>query len=360
MNRAEKRQLLRGYLLGLHPSRYEAPSDEEETLAALDIRGVPRGGGVKAVEAMEILFHSQDLDRDLTDEHVDVLEAIVLPAERPVFDIRADTYETPPSPFEFLGLPAQRRNLEAAIPAVGRIDLPGNPRLPFAGTGFLVGEDILMTNRHVAELFASGLGRVKLSFLSGASPEVDFKREIHSTSPSIVKIRSVLMIHPYWDMALLRTEELHGRKPLQFATAEPGELSGRDIAVLGYPAKDPRNDAKLQESIFRGTFNVKRLQPGRIRGRETVRSFGNMVRALTHDSSTLGGNSGSAVIDPTTGKVVGLHFAGAYLKANYAVPAFELARDKRVVDSGLSFDSRIAPHSTDWDSVWATVESAST
>ena len=42
---------------------------------------------------------------------------------------------------------------------------------------------------------------------------------------------------------------------------------------------------------------------------------------MEHDASTLGGNSGSAVIDLETGEAVGLHFAGSYLQANYAVPA---------------------------------------
>ena len=48
---------------------------------------------------------------------------------------------------------------------------------------------------------------------------------------------------------------------------------------------------------------------------------------MTHDASTLGGNSGSAIIDVDSGEVVALHFAGEYLKANYAVPMYELARD---------------------------------
>ena len=46
---------------------------------------------------------------------------------------------------------------------------------------------------------------------------------------------------------------------------------------------------------------------------------------MTHDASTLGGNSGSAVIDIDSGDIVALHFAGEYLKANYAVPMYELA-----------------------------------
>ena len=32
---------------------------------------------------------------------------------------------------------------------------------------------------------------------------------------------------------------------------------------------------------------------------------------FTHDCTTLGGNSGSVVLDLTTGEAVGLHFAGA-------------------------------------------------
>jgi len=37
----------------------------------------------------------------------------------------------------------------------------------------------------------------------------------------------------------------------------------------------------------------------------------------------LGGNSGSAIIDTEPGEVVALHFAGEYLRGNYAVPMYE-------------------------------------
>ena len=52
-----------------------------------------------------------------------------------------------------------------------------------------------------------------------------------------------------------------------------------------------------------------------------------MVPAATHDCSTLGGNSGSAVIDLDTGEVLALHFGGLYHQKNYSVPSSELARD---------------------------------
>jgi endonuclease G, mitochondrial len=78
-----------------------------------------------------------------------------------------------------------------------------------------------------------------------------------------------------------------------------------------------------------GVYSVKRLAPGKINQRASVESFGKNVSATTHDSSTLGGNSGSAVIDVSTGNVVGLHFAGVYLDSNYAVPTSELASSIR-------------------------------
>ena len=81
-------------------------------------------------------------------------------------------------------------------------------------------------------------------------------------------------------------------------------------------------------------------------------SFDRQVQAITHDCSTLGGNSGSAVIDLATGHVIGLHFAGAYLKANYAVASFDLAADKRVVDAGVNFANEVNPAPGLHDQIW--------
>ena len=46
---------------------------------------------------------------------------------------------------------------------------------------------------------------------------------------------------------------------------------------------------------------------------------------LLHDCSTVGGNSGSVLVDLATGEAIGLHFAGRFLEANYAVPATVVA-----------------------------------
>jgi hypothetical protein len=43
------------------------------------------------------------------------------------------------------------------------------------------------------------------------------------------------------------------------------------------------------------------------------------------------------VIDVISGKVVGIHFEGEPLVANYAVPTWAIAGDVRVVNSGVQF-----------------------
>ena len=52
---------------------------------------------------------------------------------------------------------------------------------------------------------------------------------------------------------------------------------------------------------FDRVFQVKRLQPGELDGGVSTASFGHVVPAATHDCSTLGGNSGSAILDLETG-----------------------------------------------------------
>ncbi len=75
---------------------------------------------------------------------------------------RRSTSSTAPSPLPIRCGPSFPRDakirarIEAVIPSVGRIELPGQTRIPYGGTGFVVGPGLVMTNRHVAELFAEG------------------------------------------------------------------------------------------------------------------------------------------------------------------------------------------------------------
>ncbi|MBS0205804.1 MAG: DNA/RNA non-specific endonuclease [Planctomycetes bacterium] len=317
-------------------------------------------GGFEALEidptasALEKL----KLGKSLTSDELFGLEAIVLPDKRPVVFIKANAYETVPmDDWKHLNAPEIHQRLEPLFPSIGRLELPLTPNIPYGGTGFVVGPNLMMTNRHVAKLFSDGVG-THVRFHAGGSL-VDFRRENGMPEPdpgTLIRVTDVVMVHPFWDMALLRMEGLPATaRPLPLSVTDPNGMVDQDVVVVGYPAQDFRNDADVQKRVFGTIFGVKRMQPGKIRGRAKVRSFESEVMAMTHDSSTLGGNSGSAVIDVKTGTIIGLHFAGVYLEANYAVPTFELARDSRVVDAALNFQGTV-DGTSEWAAAWARTE----
>jgi len=305
----------------------------------------------KAQEGVRKLEQNQ---RPFVDELIS-LEAIILPDERPAIDIIDDSYSIPPHPWTHFDQASVRNRVQAAIPSIGRINIPELTQYPYAGTGFVVGDDLLMTNRHVARFFTRGLGLTLLDLSSSAN--VNFKHEINNEGSRRFEVADVVLIHPYWDMALLRVSGLSEQHSSLTLSATPVEdFADNDVAVVGYPAFDDRNDLVEQNRIFRGEYNVKRMQPGKVWERRLHKSYGKMVNAITHDSSTLGGNSGSAVVSAEgEGHVLGLHFAGVYLEANFAVPSSDLARDSRVVDAGVTFSEPATP-TNEWDFAWNDVE----
>ena len=92
-----------------------------------------------------------------------------------------------------------------------------------------------------------------------------------------------------------------------------------------------------QANIFRSVFDRKRLQPGKLNGQAEEAFFGRRRSVLAHDCSTLGGNSGSAMISALSAQVVGLHFCGVTHVSNYAVPTWELAGDPAFRGEALNF-----------------------
>jgi endonuclease G len=289
--------------------------------------------------------------QDITPNEMFGLEAIVMKENRPVVFVRGNSYDDVGESWTSLNTPEVKTRLSGLFPLIGRIELPTSTLVPYAGTGFVVGKGLIATNRHVAQEFSRGLG-LTIQY-RGGDAAIDFKRQVDTPEDdhtAYLTVRGVEMIHPYWDMALLQVDGLPTDKMLNLAVRSPEELVNHKIVAVGYPAPDPRNDLALQNKIFEGVYYVKRLQPGVLRARAKVLSFENEVNAMTHDASTLGGNSGSAIIDVDSGEVVALHFGGEYLKANYAVPMYELARDSRVA-SKLNFDGTVAATS-DFDPAW--------
>ena len=148
--------------------------------------------------------------------------------------------------------------------------------------------------------------------------EVNFKKEHDLAEVEGIQILKVIHIEPKDslspDMALVKVEKSPLLPPP--IALSPRKLKVGDspnIAVIGYPARDNRNDGMVMESIFKGIYNVKRLSPGKVSG---VGTGGNI---MMHDCTTLGGNSGSVVLDLENGGALGLHFRGAFKENNFAV-----------------------------------------
>ena len=219
-------------------------------------------------------------------------------------------------------LQASVPHLQRAAGAVGRIDVSGLPGVPYVGTGWLVEKNTVVTNRHVALAFGRRLGgRFALKKGSGAGPlrpSINFLEEVGRRDRLEFPIVDILHIEDESgpDFALLRVEDRSGRHglapPIPLLTSRVRRE--QQVAVIGYPARDSRvPDAHLMQSIFGDVYDKKRLAPGQVtEARPEV---------LLHDCSTLGGNSGSVLLDLATGQAVGLHFAGRFLETNYAVPA---------------------------------------
>jgi endonuclease G len=302
---------------------------------------------------------------DITHRERVCLEAIVEEDGRPVVFVIDDKFDTLPAPWTHLNADPVRSRINALMASIGRVEDVSGGIPQHIGTGFVVGPNLMMTNRHVAEAFVRGTGRLRnqLSFIPGIESAIDFRRETEldpndlSTS---VRLTDVVMVHPYWDMALFRVDGLTAANAgLRLSVRAPEDLVGRNVVVIGYPGRGndrSRKAIQLERKVYGTVFGVKRLAPGEIEVRERIESFDYVVPAMTHDSSTLAGNSGSAIVDVETGEVVGLHFAGLTLKANYSVPLFELARDARVLETGVNFVGSV-PLTDEWDRAWRGIES---
>lgn len=162
-----------------------------------------------------------------------------------------------------------------------------------AGTGFVVGPSIVVTNAHVV----AGESTTRLERSDGSTV-----------------IASVVMFDPRRDLALLRAPELH-RPALPVGDTGPG---GRG-AVFGHPAG-----------------GALRLAPFRV-GRRTVATGTDIYDRTRIERDVLflsaalrPGDSGSALIDPD-GRVVGVAFAIAPDKPDvaYALSTTELQESLR-------------------------------
>ncbi len=269
-----------------------------------------------------------------------VAEAIVLAELRPAFFVQetgidfANAVEADPVLLQ--EIKDNEAALARACKSVGRVDLINHFNLPFGGTGFLIEDDIVVTNRHVAMLFAERL-RMGYRFRKGRfgaqiEARMDYRRFFDDPAHLRAGVTEVLYIarddEP--DFALLRVDKQVDAPKLDLLGQKPALSENDPVAVIGYPAEDgDRNDQALMDEVFRGEYRVKRFAPGFL----TARSDDSIT--LMADYSSLGGNSGSPVISLKDARCHGLHFAGRFMENNYAVSADVIEAARNAVVSAV-------------------------
>lgn len=279
------------------------------------------------VEARDLGFKTESFSPELSTEAVHQQieeESIVMRRERPVLAIKDNAaslvfLDQADSEIWTTRLTKAKPILDTAIRAVGRVNLAGG-QLSWVGTAWLVAENIVVTNRHVAREFAARKGggfTFKMGVAEQMSASLDFLQEIDNPATLIFKLLRPLHIEDTDgpDVSFFEIEMISGdarlATPIELATMI-GETE--NVATIGYPAYDSRiPEPDLMERIYGKTYNKKRLAPGGVTRVEATQ--------LLHNCTTLGGNSGSAVFDLDQGKAIGLHFSGSFLKTNYAVRA---------------------------------------
>ena len=147
--------------------------------------------------------------------------------------------------------------------------------------------------------------------------DVDFLQEVDNPTKLVFELIKPLHVEsePGPDLAFFEVEVTSGSLKLAAPIELAAQVAATDnVATIGYPAYDSRiPEADLMETIFGKIYNKKRLAPGSVTNVEQTR--------VLHNCTTLGGNSGSAVVDLDTGQALGLHFSGSFLATNYAVRA---------------------------------------
>ena len=308
-----------------HAPGVAAGSPEQRELEAFVSKTSPRRG---ALEGLPAAAGTESVRR-----RARAFEAIVRMIGRPSLLVQSRTYVIPEDATE--AVPAEtltymreqlrRPVIDAIIGRTGRVDLIDIPTMPFIGTAWVIEKPrdnlaVLATNRHVASEFARADGRGGFRFLTAPNfrdyeAEVDFLHEYDNQERANIRLTRVRYIASPSDpdVALIEVEGdgATSLQPIEIDTVRPRQ--DQEIGVVGYPAYDSRNDDAAIARYFGDIFNVKRFAFGEIAG------VSDQHMELTHDATTLGGNSGSCVFDLSTGKAVGLHFAGDFSRGNFAV-----------------------------------------
>jgi endonuclease G, mitochondrial len=319
----------------------ETPLTDDELSVALQERLTADALAVPKLEAAEAANLARELvanvssvlrkvsegaaASDLSEAETSSLEAIVMLSGRPALRYSNGKLE-PLSKLKSneewrLLVSVDHKVIEELSRSVGRITRlrPGAAALTI-GTGWRRGDNLVVTNRHVAAELADNAGAPANTWKidSRHTTVIDFAAVDNAAAQAAFIVTSIA-----WcadrdgpDLAILAFNTQLGIKPpAALPLAWNGDLlgrlierngeqifQGRKVYVVGHPWYPGQSSAVTK--VFGKADGMKRWSPGYV---TAVRSA---TPTFRHDCSTLGGNSGSCVLSAETHEVVGVHFSG--------------------------------------------------
>ncbi|MET4323598.1 serine protease [Bradyrhizobium sp. RT5a] len=274
---------LRADIIGLLPH----PSDEDKALRVADQLAVEGRSNV------------------LTE--TDILTTTLISESRPVYDFTDGKLTGPSSELWDRVVEDGRTKIEAAAASVGYLRGGRPTGVPFDGTGFVIGRDLIAT----ADFILRALTDAKEGPIDGPTIEFVLADNIGDPASRVFRVTEVAAILPGDDksnIAILRVPGLTGAGQRPIAVSDnPKREDGALIGVIGYPAFDGRVPSDFMAILFRNTFGRKRLMAGRLTSK-SERQAGD----IAHDASTIGGVGGGPILDMKTGEAIGVHFGGSF------------------------------------------------
>jgi S1-C subfamily serine protease len=199
---------------------------------------------------------------------------------------------------------------------IGFANQPPEIRARVSGTGFLVGDHLVATNRHIAEPWYGDSEAAKL-MRRGATPSIETLVVFFPGSSTPVRL-SHPSVSRTSDLAVLRAEdsEVFHRLPILPLAKSPAS-AGQFIDVIGYPmgiagmiAKSP---AAMNEHLADRPSDIRVASElaarSLIRPLSTCGHLGDVMGdMLVYDAATAHGGSGGPVFN-SNGEVIGVNSA---------------------------------------------------
>ncbi|HEX8412206.1 MAG TPA: serine protease [Thermoanaerobaculia bacterium] len=255
------------------------------------------------------------------------LEAIVHLTGRPPLRYTDGKVQPPPNDEGDNGrwrtfIAIARKKINDASASVGQVAIAREARpRQHVGTAWRLGDDLIVTNRHVAFEFVrdNTIAPPEWALDPRRPVIVDFNVTDAATTARRFPAAELVYCAPeaHVDVAILRLDKSAGALPaplpLDFEAGSVGrelsvagspEFRGEEVYVVGHPFRAIASQQSL--TVFGKADGFKRCSPGLV----TVLP-NDPPMSFEHDCSTLGGNSGSCVLSVSRHRVVGVHYGGA-------------------------------------------------